>query len=153
MWSNLFLKGSINFFLKLYIVINVVKNLPASAADLRDSSSIPGSGRSPGGGHGSPLQYSCLENPMGRGTWRGAVHSVAGSRIQLKRLSTLKLLKSAQLTIGGSLWKKTVAEKCLVWRYIQLPAGSLIAWNIILTASDWRGEEQKFWDVDFFLKK
>ena len=106
MWSNLFLKGSINFFLKLYIVIEVVKNLPASAADLRDTSSIPGSGRSPGGGHGSPLQYSCLENPTGRGTWRGTVHRVAESRIWLKRLSTLKVLKSAQLTIGGSLWKK-----------------------------------------------
>ena len=79
------------------------ENLPASAAGLRDTRSIPGSGRSPGGGHGSPLQCSRLENPVGRGAWRGAVHRVAGSRIQLKRLSTSKLLKSAQLTIGGSL--------------------------------------------------
>ena len=41
--------------------------------------SIPGSGRSPGGGHGSPLQYSCLENPVDRGDWRAAVHGVAKS--------------------------------------------------------------------------
>ena len=47
----------------------MVKNLPASVGGIRDSGLIPGSGRSPGGGHGSLLQYSCLENPMGRGAW------------------------------------------------------------------------------------
>ena len=47
----------------------VVKNLPASAGDVRDESSFPGSGRSPGGGHGNPFQYSCLENHMDRGAW------------------------------------------------------------------------------------
>ena len=45
----------------------MVKNPPANAGDVRDSGLIPGSGRSPGGGHGNPLQYSCLENPMERG--------------------------------------------------------------------------------------
>ena len=55
----------------------LVKNLPASAGDTRHVGSIPGSGRSPGGGHGNPLQYSCLENPMGRGAWRATVHWVA----------------------------------------------------------------------------
>ena len=45
----------------------VVKNLPRNAGDIRDVGSVPGSGRSPGGGHGNPLQYSCLENPMDRG--------------------------------------------------------------------------------------
>ena len=45
-------------------VVLVVKNLPASAGDVRDTGSIPGSGRSPGGRHENPLQYSCLENPM-----------------------------------------------------------------------------------------
>ena len=44
----------------------VVKNLPANAGDIRDSGWIPGLGRSPEGGHGNPLQYSCLENPMDR---------------------------------------------------------------------------------------
>ena len=48
----------------------------------------PWSGRSPGGGHGNPLQYSCLENPMDRGAWRATVHKVTKSQIRLKRLST-----------------------------------------------------------------
>ena len=57
----------------------VVKNSPASAGDARDSGSIPGSGRSSGGGPGNPLQYSCLENPMDRGAWRATVHGVPKS--------------------------------------------------------------------------
>ena len=68
-------------------VVASVKTPPANAEDVRDSCSIPGSGRPPGGGHGNPLQYSCLENPMGRGAWRAPVHGVAKSRSQLKRLS------------------------------------------------------------------
>ena len=51
----------------------VVKNPPASVGDLRDMGLIPGSGRSPGGGHGNPLQYSCLGNPMGRVAWQAIV--------------------------------------------------------------------------------
>ena len=74
----------------------VVKNQPSSAGDAGDASagdagdvsSIPGLGRSPGGGRGNPLQYSCLENPMDRGAWRARVHRVAKSRAQLKWLST-----------------------------------------------------------------
>ena len=54
----------------------------------RSKVSIPGSGRSPGGGHGNPLQYSCLENPMDRGAWQAAVHGVTKSQTRLKRLST-----------------------------------------------------------------
>ena len=52
----------------------MVKSLPANAGDLGDAGSIPGSGRSPGGEHDSPLQYSCLENPMDRGAWWATVH-------------------------------------------------------------------------------
>ena len=55
----------------------VVKNPPASAGDM---GSIPGLERSPGGGHGKPLQYSCLENPMDRGAWQTIVHGVAKSQ-------------------------------------------------------------------------
>ena len=51
-------------------MVLVVKNLPANAGDIRDVGLIPGSLRSPGGGHGNPLRYSCLENPMDRGAWR-----------------------------------------------------------------------------------
>ena len=58
----------------------VVKNLPANAGDVRDTDLIPGSGRSPGEGHGNPLQYSCLENPMDGGAWPATVHRVANSR-------------------------------------------------------------------------
>ena len=57
----------------------VVKNPPTNAGDARDVGSIPGSGRSPGGGYGSPLQYSCLENSMDRGAWLTTVHEVAES--------------------------------------------------------------------------
>ena len=53
----------------------MVKNLPTSAGVVRDSGSIPELGRSPGGGHGNPLHYSCLENPRDRGAWQATVHS------------------------------------------------------------------------------
>ena len=58
----------------------VVKNPPANAAD---AGSIPGSGRSLGGGNGNPLQYSCLDNPMGRGAWWATVHGIAKGQTQL----------------------------------------------------------------------
>ena len=57
----------------------VVKNSLASAGDIRDVGSIPELGRSPGRGHGNPLQYSCPENPMDRGAWQTTVHRVAES--------------------------------------------------------------------------
>ena len=56
-----------------------VKNLPVNAGDLRDVGLIPGSGRSPEGGRGNPLQYSCLENSMDRGAWWATVHGVTES--------------------------------------------------------------------------
>ena len=65
----------------------VVKNPPASAGDGRDVHLISGSGRSPRGRRGNPLQYSCLENPMDRGAWQAIVHRVAKSWTQLKQLS------------------------------------------------------------------
>ena len=61
----------------------VVKNSPANAGDRGDAGSIPGSGRSPGGGHGNPLQYSCLEKSTDRGAWWDAVFGVAKSQKQL----------------------------------------------------------------------
>ena len=51
-----------------------------NAGDAGDASLIPESGRSPGGGHGKPLPYSCLENPMNRGTWQATVHGVTQSQ-------------------------------------------------------------------------
>ena len=61
-----------------------VKNQSANVGDVRDMGSIPRSGRPPGGGHGKPFQYSCLENPMDRGAWQTTVHRVTQSLTQLK---------------------------------------------------------------------
>ena len=65
-------------------VVLVVKDPPANAGDSRDVDLIPGSGRFPGEGHGNPLQYSCLGNPMDKGVWQATVHGVALSWTQLK---------------------------------------------------------------------
>ena len=70
----------LSFTGKTHQVALVIKNPPA---DARDTGSIPRWGRSPGGGHGHPLQCSCLENPMDRGAWRATVQEVAKSQTQL----------------------------------------------------------------------
>ena len=77
------------FFFKLFLleyscfgssqVVLVVKNPVANVRDVRNECSIPWLGRSPGGGHGNTLQYSCPENPMNRGAWQATVHGVAES--------------------------------------------------------------------------
>ena len=59
----------------------------ASACNVGDLGSVPGSGRSPGEGNGNPLQYSCLENPMDREAWRASVHGVAKSRTRLSKFT------------------------------------------------------------------
>ena len=94
LFCSLFLRSKLLLF-KLWCtsmwafqVALVAKNPPANAGDIRDADSIPGSGKSPGGGHGNPLQYSCLENPMDRGTWQATVHRVEKSQTRLKQLGT-----------------------------------------------------------------
>ena len=83
----------INSFTPHYIpmwasqVVLVVKNPPANARDTRLSGQIPRLGRFPGGEHSNPFQYSCLKNPTNRRAWQAAVHRVAKSQTQLKRLS------------------------------------------------------------------
>ena len=64
------------------------KESACDARDVADKGSIPGSGRSPECGHDTPLQYSSLENPMGRGAWLATVNGVTKSQTRLKRLST-----------------------------------------------------------------
>ena len=88
--SNTISKGAANSnntktkqFQRIRVAL-VVKNLPANTGDIRDAGSIPKSGRSPGGGHGNPLQYSCLENHTDRGAWRATVHGVAKNQTRLK---------------------------------------------------------------------
>ena len=75
-------------------MVLVVNNPPASAGDVRDVGLIPGSRLSPGGGHGNPLQCSCLENPTDRRAWRAIDHRVAKSWSRLKRLSMHGILES-----------------------------------------------------------
>ena len=68
-------------------VAPAVKNPPANVEDIRDVGLIPGSGRFRGGGHGNPLQYSYLENPMDKGAWWAIVHKVIKSWTRLKQPS------------------------------------------------------------------
>ena len=68
-------------------MVLVIKSPPANAGDLREAGLIPGLGRSLGRGHGSPLQFSCLENPMDRGAWGATVHGVAQSQTRLSDLA------------------------------------------------------------------
>ena len=65
----------------------MVKNLLANVGDKRDAGSITGLRKAPGAGHGNPLQYPCLENPMNRGAWQATVHRVGNSWTQLKQLA------------------------------------------------------------------
>ena len=68
-------------YMQAFQVVLVIKKPPANEGDLREAGSIPGLGRSPGGGHGNPLQYSCLENLIDKGAWWATVHEVAKSQI------------------------------------------------------------------------
>ena len=76
MWNNVFILVGHILRTEASQVVLVVKNPTANAGDTRDSGSIPGSGRSPGGRHLNPIQYSCLENSMDRGAWWATVHGV-----------------------------------------------------------------------------
>ena len=87
----------------------VVKNLPVNAGDMRDVGSIPGSGRSPGGGHGNPPQDSCLENPVNRRAWWAIVHGIPQGWTQLGDTSTFScpyLMSQNQMCL--SLWTQTI---------------------------------------------
>ena len=82
----------------------MVKNLPASAGDTRDMGSIHGSGRSPGGGNGNPVQYYCLENPMDRRAWRATVHGVTESDTGQHSTHIHMPLKAAMYGQQGGSW-------------------------------------------------
>ena len=80
------------------------KESTRNAGDSGDTGSIPGSGQSPGGGHGNLRQYSCWKNPMGQGAWQATVHRVTKSQTQLKELSVHCILQ--------------LCDFCLVFSYI-----------------------------------
>ena len=77
-------KGDQIILWSLSIIKDLGKNPLANAGDKTDVGMTPGSGRYPGGGHGNPLQYSCQEKPMDRGSWRAVVHRAAKSQTRLK---------------------------------------------------------------------
>ena len=97
---------------------------------IRDLGSIPESGRSPGGVHGNPLQYSCQENPMDRGAWQATVHRVAKSQTWLKQLSTHacdKCWSGAQLgTMGPCSAGLLILRTTEIWGYIILGGEGLL---------------------------
>ena len=98
---------------------SVVKNLPANKGAVWDEGLIPGSGRSPGGGHGNPL-YSYLENSMDRGSWRAAVHGVAKSQTWLSMYITIhkkqisEYILRTTLYLSMSLWSSKDLYICLI---------------------------------------
>ena len=115
----------------------VVKNLPAQAGDIRDAGSIPGSARSPGGGHGNPLQYSCPENPMDRGAWWATVRGVAKSWTQLKWLSS---------SSSRNIYIHTLIEfTCLLSRFSH-DRFCAILWTAVCQAPLFKGfSRQEYW--------
>ena len=112
----------------------MVKNQPAHAGDIRDASLIPGSERSPGGGHGNPLQYSCLENLMDREAWRVTMHTVAQSWTGLKRLSTPASMFSSWRKADFTLYVPSLGYAC-VWSregaFLVLPLCLLFLFNVL----------------------
>ena len=100
----------------------MVKNLPMQ--EMVGNSSILGSGRSPGGEHGNPLQYSCLENPMDKGAWWATPHRVAKSQTGLKQLSMYCFLAPWL----GSSWVP-------MWEHILAPAAKPACWWVSRGAS------------------
>ena len=87
----------------------VVKNMPANAGDRRDSGSIPGWGRSPGGGHGNPLQYSFLENLMDRGAWQ-ATQSIRSQRVRTEEVEHPRR-SWGKIKLGRVMWKGVQSER------------------------------------------
>ena len=99
----------------------MVKNLPANAGNISDAGLIPGSGRSPGGGHGNPLPYSCLENPMDRGAWWATVHRVTESQTWLKLLSLHTLFSLYKQSCEVSVFFPIYRWGSWVWLNLGLP--------------------------------
>ena len=117
----------------------VVKNPPVNAGDIRELGSIPGLGGCPGGGHGNPLQYSCLEKPMDRGAWRAPVHRGANSQTWLKWLSTVHTWLTYFIKM-----KKLIASQINGKFHLNQPEDDNQGNSLLeeLWGQFWRGEER-----------
>ena len=115
---------------RAFQVVLVVRNLAANAGEIREVDSIPGSGRSPGRGHGNPLQYSCLENPMDRGAWQAMVHGVAELETTEATSHTCSCLDNR--TCGGD-----VGEVSSQQELISLTAVATGASQVALVVKNW----------------
>ena len=105
-------QNDVLYFIKVASqVVLVVKNPPANAEDIRGVGLIPGLGRSSGGGHGNPLQYSYLENPIDSGAWRATVHKFTQSQTQLKQLSILTH-RHTYYQVALSIEPRTCKQRC-----------------------------------------
>ena len=90
----------------------MIKNLPASAGNLRDTCSITGLGRFPRGGHGNPLQFSCLENPMNRGAWCATTHMVIKSWMWLRWINMHTVVYAPIFSVRNKAYNlKSIKEK------------------------------------------
>ena len=112
----------------------MVKNLAANARDIRDAGSIPGSGRSPGGGNGNPFQYSCLGNPTDRGAWQATALGAAKSQTRLKQLSTHVLRQKGGSKDERDLLRLTNGKR-------DVPCVGLFHWGTWRTWDFWEEEE------------
>ena len=104
----------------------VVKIPPANARDVRDTSSVPGLGRSSGEGNSNPLQYSCLENPMDRGAWWAIVHGVSKSQTQLEQNEEVETPWAGELTGSPDLrvsLTRLQSQVSLSWGHLQALLG------------------------------
>ena len=103
--NSAFLQINGSFYVYASQVVLVVKNSAANAGDIRDTRLVLELGRSlGGGGHGDPLQYSCLKSPMGRGVWRATVHGAAKGGIPLGNQAHISLLQPhSRLSLLGPL--------------------------------------------------
>ena len=95
-------------------MVLVVKSLPANAGDIRDTGSTPGLGRAPGGKHGNPLQYSCLENSMDGEAWWATVHRVAKSWTQPKQLGVQACITRRIRTYVKKAMERVKMNNCLI---------------------------------------
>ena len=113
-----------------FLVAQMVKNPPANAGDTKDTDLVPGLGRSPGEGNSSPVQYSCLENPMDRGDWWATVHGVAK-----------KSVTSELLTVPGLYMLVLINH--LTWVALSKETWTWVIWFSLTKGSFWRGIQNR----------